>query len=281
MSNLVQRTLSGAVYIAVVICSIVLSAPAALIVFLAIASLAVREYCVLTKAGTVRTIWAVLITCCLFMSHTTMHYSPAELFGAASSVSGTAFIWQILFVIILTLDLVLELFRKDANPIARWGHTLVSTFMIALPLSLIPDILFAGGWSSGKWMLLATFVCLWSNDTGAYCVGSLIGKHKMFPRVSPGKSWEGLIGGFVVSLLAGWIFSLFVHEYAVWQWLLIALIVSLAGTFGDLMESLMKRTIGVKDSGSFMPGHGGVLDRFDSVLLAVPAVWLLLHVFIG
>ena len=273
MSNLVQRTLSGIVYIAVVILSIVFSAPAAMVVFLAVAVLAVREYHHLVGSGTARTIWAVLTTCCLFMSYATV-YSPMQ---QMYSGEWHSVVWRLLFVLLLATNLLLELFRKAQNPIAEWGHTLVSIFMIAFPLSLTTDILYAGGWHNGRWLLLALFVCLWSNDTGAYCVGSLFGKHKMFPRVSPGKSWEGLIGGFAVSLLAGWVFSLCITAYPWWLWLILAFVVSAAGTFGDLMESLFKRTLGVKDSGNFMPGHGGVLDRFDSVLLAVPAVWLLLQ----
>ena len=125
------------------------------------------------------------------------------------------------------------------------------------------------------------------NDSGAYIVGSLMakrksGNHKMFPRVSPAKSWEGLIGGFIFDLISGYIFYLVgwtstigLTAYPLFDSLLFALAVGVFGTLGDLMESLMKRTIGVKDSGKFMPGHGGVLDRFDSLLLAVPVVYFL------
>ncbi len=98
----------------------------------------------------------------------------------------------------------------------------------------------------------------------------------MFERVSPKKSWEGLIGGIVFALVAGYIFSLFVTEYTWCQWLIIAFTISVFGTLGDLMESLLKRTLGVKDSGKFLPGHGGVLDRFDSILLAAPVVYLVI-----
>ena len=101
----------------------------------------------------------------------------------------------------------------------------------------------------------------------------------MIPRVSPGKSWEGLVGGFIFSLIAGYIFSIFVKEYSLLQWLIIAFTISVFGTLGDLVESMIKRSVGVKDSGKFLPGHGGVLDRFDSILLATPVLWLLLQIF--
>jgi phosphatidate cytidylyltransferase len=131
-------------------------------------------------------------------------------------------------------------------------------------------------------LLLAIFILLWVNDSGAYIVGSLTaklprGNHKMFPRVSPAKSWEGLIGGFIFDLVAGYVFFRigWTAGMDLMQSLLFALIVGIFGTLGDLMESLFKRTLGVKDSGKFMPGHGGVLDRFDSLMLATPVVYFL------
>ena len=154
--------------------------------------------------------------------------------------------------------------------------------MIALPFALMSGVVFYH-----KWLMLALFILIWVNDSGAYIVGSLMskrkgGNHKMFPRVSPAKSWEGLIGGFVFDLIAGYVFfrvgwtaSLGLTAYPLLDSLLFALVVGVFGTLGDLMESLMKRTVGVKDSGRFMPGHGGVLDRFDSLLLAVPVVYFL------
>ena len=149
--------------------------------------------------------------------------------------------------------------------------------MVALPFAMIPGVLM-----HSQWMMLAVFILLWLNDSAAYIVGSLMGKrkggnHKMFPRVSPAKSWEGLIGGFVFDLIAGYVFFRigWTADLGLVGSLLFALAAGVFGTLGDLMESLFKRTIGVKDSGKFMPGHGGVLDRFDSLMLAVPMLYLL------
>jgi len=264
MSNLVQRTLSGIVYITVVIAAICLSKVATSCLFAIFAMLAIREYHQLMKSPTGVTVWSIVLLMAVW----------------AISLLDGAFVWpRVAFGLLLICALAAELFRKAENPMRNWGNILISTAMIAWPLALTQNILQMGEWETQRWVLLSVFVCIWANDTGAYCVGSLIGKHKMFPRVSPGKSWEGLAGGFVVSLLAGYIFSLFVTALPVWEWLLIAFTVSLFGTFGDLMESLFKRTLGVKDSGKFMPGHGGVLDRFDSILLCLPAVYLLLLLF--
>lgn len=260
MSNLIQRTLSGAVYVAIVVAAILFSQTAACALFAVFASMAMREYHTLMKSPSGVTAWSIVLLLGL--------YTDMLIDWAAWA--------HVLFGLLLIMALCAELFRKADNPMRNWGNMLISLVMIAMPFSLTTKILHMGEWEVMRYVLLSVFVCIWANDTGAYCIGSLIGKHKMFPRVSPGKSWEGLAGGFAVSLLAGYIFSLFVTEYALWQWLTIAFTVSLFGTFGDLMESLLKRTIGVKDSGKFLPGHGGVLDRFDSVLLCLPAVYLLL-----
>ena len=121
--------------------------------------------------------------------------------------------------------------------------------------------------------MLAIFVFLWCSDTGAYCTGSLIGKHKLFPRISPAKSWEGSVGGAVVALIASQVFYSYAPFITPVEWAIFALVVVVFGTWGDLIESLLKRQIGIKDSGHILPGHGGMLDRFDSSLLAIPAVF--------
>ena len=126
---------------------------------------------------------------------------------------------------------------------------------------------------------LAIFVFLWASDTGAYCVGSLIGKHPLFKRISPNKSWEGSVGGAVLAIGISMIFAHYdTSLYSTLQWAGMALVVVVFGTWGDLVESLMKRQLGIKDSGNILPGHGGMLDRFDSSLIAIPAVALYLTI---
>ena len=186
------------------------------------------------------------------------------------------------YIVILLIPLIGELWNKDGNPIVNWGNLLIGQTMIALPFALMSALALMD-----KWMMLAIFVLIWVNDSFAYCVGVLTakkmpgGNHKMFPRVSPKKSWEGLFGGLAFTIGAAFILNRFGWFDAITKEgyeLLIAgtfgFIVSAAGTLGDLMESLFKRSIGVKDSGKFLPGHGGVLDRFDSILLAAPMTLL-------
>ena len=154
---------------------------------------------------------------------------------------------------------------------------------IALPFSLLNVLAFTatpnGQISFNTLLPLSVFVFLWVNDTGAYCVGSLLGRHKLFPRISPGKSWEGCIGGAVFVLVVAYIISYYIDNgiLSTLQWLGLGLVVVVFGTWGDLVESLFKRTLGIKDSGNILPGHGGMLDRFDSSLLAIPAAVVYLY----
>jgi phosphatidate cytidylyltransferase len=123
---------------------------------------------------------------------------------------------------------------------------------------------------------LAIFIFLWSNDSGAYCIGCLFGKHKMFERISPKKTWEGFAGGAAVALIAGYVMSLYFDILNTWQWMVMAALVVAAGTLGDLIESCIKREAKIKDSGNILPGHGGILDRFDSTMLSVPVIVIFL-----
>jgi phosphatidate cytidylyltransferase len=175
-----------------------------------------------------------------------------------------------------------EVIRPNNQTISNWGHLCGSQLMIALPFSLMTAVLM-----HDKFLLLALFILVWANDSGAYLLGSITarrknGNHKMCPAISPKKSWEGLVGGIILSVAAvcvfhkvGWISSISLTTYPWLNSILLAMVVSIFSTLGDLMESQMKRTLGVKDSGKFMPGHGGVLDRFDSLLLVVPVVYFL------
>lgn len=176
---------------------------------------------------------------------------------------------------------VSELYTKNKNAIHDLSYTMLGQMYVALPLSMINVLAFRtatdGNIHFYYLLPLSVFIFLWTNDTGAYCVGSLFGKHKLFPRISPAKSWEGSIGGGVLVLVAAFLVSLLDQNHGnlsglnTLQWLGLGLVVTIFGTWGDLVESLIKRTLGIKDSGTILPGHGGMLDRFDSSLLAIPA----------
>jgi phosphatidate cytidylyltransferase len=279
MNNFITRTLSAIVYAGVVVASILVQ-PECFgnhmllfgVVFMIVSTLAVREFHSLVGGSDVKIqSYAMIANSLLFCTLYFLFYGDM--------------IWRPLlfaYVAVLLLAMIVHLFREKVNAVESWGNLCAGQLMIALPFALMSGVVLYN-----KWLMFALFILIWVNDSGAYIVGSLMskrkgGNHKMFPRVSPAKSWEGLIGGFVFDLIAGYIFYLVgwtttmgLTAYPLLDSLLFALVVGVFGTLGDLMESLMKRTIGVKDSGKFMPGHGGVLDRFDSLLLAVPVVYFL------
>lgn len=194
-----------------------------------------------------------------------------------SAGQGTAILF-LPFVFTLMVIMIRELYFKKPSPINDWVHTLFPVIFIALPFALTSLLAFdAQGPDSGYSPVipLTLFVFLWCNDVGAYCTGCTIGKHKLFERISPKKTWEGSIGGAVLTMVAAFLLHKFLPDWysfmPVWVWIGMALVVVVFGTWGDLIESLMKREMGIKDSGKILPGHGGMLDRFDSALLAIPA----------
>ncbi len=185
--------------------------------------------------------------------------------------------------------IVIELFRRQEKPFDSLAHTFFAVLYIALPFSLFPYMAFAhhglgsilphGRIVFSPGIIVGFFLLLWANDTGAYILGATFGKHRLLERISPKKSWEGFAGGLFVALVAAWFLAGWLGVVTRSQWLAISLIISISGTLGDLAESMLKRSIGVKDSGNIMPGHGGFLDRFDSTLVSFPLVYLFISLF--
>lgn len=169
------------------------------------------------------------------------------------------------YCIYILVLLLIELWIKAENPIHNWELLALSQLYIAVPMLCMCALRDTN-------LLLALFVLIWVNDTFAFLTGSYLGKHRMFERISPKKSWEGFIGGNIFALGAAIVFAHYMKEYSILQWLIIGEIVIVFGTLGDLVESLMKRTLGIKDSGNTIPGHGGFLDRFDSAIVASVAL---------
>ena len=191
------------------------------------------------------------------------------------------------YLISIIYLLIAELYLKQEDPVSNWAYTMMSQLYIALPFSMLNVLAFRAvgdGICYTYLMPLSVFVFLWINDTGAYLCGSLLGKHKLFPRISPGKSWEGSVGGGILVMAIAVLVWHLTEQYGVndlqlsaVEWAGLGLTVVVFGTWGDLVESLFKRTLGIKDSGHILPGHGGMLDRFDSSLLAIPAAVVYLY----
>lgn len=272
MNNFIKRTLSAIVYAGTVLATILANNSIYFgIVFILLTALAIHEHHKLLRASIKSTAYA--------MSAGVLLFASSYFYFTGESISR----WLLLlYMLVLIFGVIHELFVEQENAIRSWGNLCSSQIMIALPFAMMNGIM-----QESKWLMLSLFILIWINDSGAYIVGSLMskrkgGNHKMFPRVSPAKSWEGLIGGFIFDLAAGYVFyrlgwtvGICLTANPLVDSLIFALTIGIFGTLGDLIESLFKRTIGVKDSGRFLPGHGGVLDRFDSLLLAVPVAYLI------
>ena len=272
MKNFIVRAITGALFVAIMVAGLL--DPTAMIgLFALITGLALWEY-----TGLVNNIENVCIN--RFISTVAGVYLFVAIAGINSGIIQTnaVFVPYLLTVVYLFIS---ELYTRNANAVNDWAYTMLGQMYIALPLACINVLAFRqqpDGTISFYFLLpLSVYIFLWVNDTGAYLSGSLLGRHKLFPRISPGKSWEGSIGGgllvLAVAALLGWWENS--HEglsgLSVIEWMGLGLVVVFFGTWGDLVESLFKRTLGIKDSGSILPGHGGMLDRFDSSLMAIPA----------
>jgi phosphatidate cytidylyltransferase len=173
------------------------------------------------------------------------------------------------------------LYKRSATPFQNIAYTYLGIIYLAIPFSLLILMINFGKGNFGVFTFpVFYFFMIWANDTFAYLVGSAIGKHRLFERISPKKSWEGAIGGLFFTFVLAFILSQFYSFLSVPQWLELAAIIVVFGNFGDLAESMFKRSIDCKDSGKFFPGHGGILDRFDSVLLSAPFVFIYLQIIL-
>ena len=269
MKNFITRTITGVLFVAVLV-GCFLNATAMIVLFALITGLTLWEYSGLVNQWDdiqVNRFISVVAGVYLFLA------MAGYCIGMAS---GSVFIPYLITVLYLIIS---ELFTKAPNPINNWAYTMLGQMYIALPFSTINILAFQTQTSQEvgyNYLLpLSIFIFLWVNDTGAYCAGSLFGKHKLFPRVSPGKSWEGSIGGAILVVVAaaiiGYLTADDANSISIPIWIGLGLVVVVFGTLGDLVESLFKRTLGIKDSGNILPGHGGMLDRFDSSLMAIPA----------
>lgn len=291
MKNLIVRALTGILFVAVLVTCIAYGPLTFTVLFAIITAAALWEFT--TNVNT----YGGAQTNRLINTLAGVYLFAAFAGFCANVVSPSAFIPYLISIIYL---LVSELYLNAQNPLKNWAYAFASQLYIALPMSTLCVLAFCfdRGQTYYNWLLtLSIFLFLWANDTGAYTFGCLLGKYfpaKLFPRISPKKTWIGSIGGGLLVLITGvvlWYFypsvmpvnphGLFGFLDPTWQtlveWLGLGLIVCIFGTWGDLVESLFKRQLGIKDSGNLLPGHGGILDRFDSSLLAIPAAVLYLY----
>lgn len=272
-SNFLQRAITGVIFVAVLVGCILGGPISFTILFALISALTINEFGNIVNR----------------MEHTHMNKPISILAGLflflcfryIGVVPGANEIFIPYLFLILYL-FISELYKKQPNPLNNWAYAMMSQIYIALSFALLNVLAYHSSATESvsqynPILPLSIFIFNWVNDTGAYCTGMLFGKHRLFERISPKKSWEGSIGGAVFSIIAAIVLAHFFTFLSTGVWIGLGLTVVVFGTWGDLTESLMKRTLGIKDSSNILPGHGGMLDRFDSTLMAVPAAVVYLY----
>ena len=266
MNNFTKRILTAIVFVTMLLGCTYWSQLSFSILFFVITILGVWEFYNLSEKGgsNPQKISGTIISALLFASNALVcmgYLNPKFL---------------VINIPIIFLIFIIELYSKALDPFRNIAFTLLGILYVALPFSLLNYIATTTQGYNYQ-LLFGFFFILWSNDSGAYVVGSSIGKHKLFFRVSPGKTWEGSAGGAIASYGVAYLISGWYTSISRIDWMVIATILIVIGTLGDLVKSILKRSINVKDSGNILPGHGGILDRFDSLIMSAPFVFTYLY----
>ena len=268
LKNFIIRTLSGIVMVATLIGATLFSKLTFVLLLLAITLGGEWEfYRLAKKAGTSPQRFVGML------AGTMMIVAAA---AALHEILAITAVLMVAFMILIPMPLIFELYRKSVTPMANVGITYAGVIYVALPMALLtffPMMLGNGEWK--PWSVILYIFIIWANDVFAYLFGITLGKHRLFERISPKKSWEGFFGGLLGAMAMGFVAAK-VLDANVALWIGLALIAAITGVFGDLVESLLKRSVDVKDSGSFIPGHGGWLDRFDALIFSVPFAFIYL-----
>ena len=272
-SNFLQRAITGILFVGVLVGCILYDPWTFSALFVVISALTIREF-----GHLINQVEGVSINKNITMLAGVYLYMAVMAF--CTNLSGSKIFLPYLLLIMYLM--ISELYLKKENPVMNWAYSMLSQLYIALPFAMLNVLSFHTSpmdtsVSYNPILPLSVFVFIWLSDTGAYCVGSLIGRHRLFERISPKKSWEGSIGGGIVAIGSSFIFAHYFPIMNMAEWAGLALIVVIFGTWGDLTESLLKRQLHIKDSGAILPGHGGMLDRFDSALMAIPAAVVYLY----
>lgn len=268
-NNLTQRTISALIGAFVMIGGVYLGPISFYFIFLILTVVTLLEFYKLTGLDgmiplkTFGTISGGLLFTIMFLIESS--YLPPEYYF-------------LIFPVLMCIFLI-KLYRpKDKKPFTSIAFTILGIVYVALPFSFLSMLVYRYGDYNGL-ILIGILLILWASDVGAYFAGTLFGKRKLFERISPKKSWEGSIGGFLLAVSMSLGVGFYFEVLPLWQWIGVAVLIVVGGTYGDLVESLFKRSILIKDSGNLIPGHGGFLDRFDGLLLAVPFIIAFLKIF--
>jgi phosphatidate cytidylyltransferase len=269
LSNLQQRVIASVIGVAIIVASILYSDISFMLLFCAISMFTQLEFYKLlgldgnqplTSYGTLCGVILIVLT---------------------YVIEKGLFAYENYFLIspLLAMIFFIKLYKKnDLKPFTNIGFTFLGLIYVALPFSLLVVMAMRGGMYNFE-IILGSLLLLWATDVGAYFAGTKFGRRKLFERVSPKKSWEGALGGAAFATFIAFLLGLYFQSFEPWKWYCIGAIIVVTGTYGDLVESLFKRSIAIKDSGSTIPGHGGFLDRFDGLLLSAPFIVTFLKIF--
>ncbi|MCX6251363.1 MAG: CDP-archaeol synthase [Bacteroidetes bacterium] len=276
MNNFTARTITGLSLAFTVIICLILSRWALAGAFLVVVVLGLNEFynLVTTEQVKPQKYFGIIAGAIWFSSYAIISITPNSFLNFFHS--GAGFLMLFLPVILLFLVPVFEIFRKQSNPVMNVAYTWFGLLYIPFSIAclIVPVNKISPEFHGIPAFLLGYFILVWFYDTSAYLYGSRFGKHKFFERVSPKKTWEGIIAGIAVAILTAIGLSYLITEISLTDWFILTGIIIIFGTAGDLFESLIKRSLNIKDSGSILPGHGGILDRFDSVFLSAPFVFI-------
>ena len=266
MSNFWQRLVTGVIIVSVIIGSIIFGPISFIILFLIVALLSLYEFYNLVSSDALKPQKGPGLVLGMII-YTAISFSWPE---ALSVEVRFAFIFALTALIFF-----IELYRKKVFPFHSIAYTLTGVIYIIIPFAMLIRISFLSG-NYNYAVPLGIFLLIWTHDTFAYLAGIKFGKHRLFERLSPKKSWEGFAGGLVAAMIVSYILFNQFAMLSLYEWLALALIVVVTGTLGDLVKSMLKRSLNVKDSGTILPGHGGLIDRFDAVLMSVPFIYIYL-----
>lgn len=264
MNNFVVRSLTAIVFAATLMGCILAGTYSFIALFLLISALGANEFYALLKKADYRpqTAYGILLSILVFLA--------VALLAITNNSAGIY-----LVLALASMSFFIELYRKEPQPFANVALTLLAPVYVALPFALLLFVANSGGhagYEYDPYTVLGYFFLVWTSDTCAYLCGKAFGRHPLFQRISPKKTWEGTIGGGLCAVGVAFLISEFFTGLSVVEWVGAAIIIVVAGNLGDLSESMLKRSVEVKDSGNILPGHGGILDRFDAVILSVPLV---------
>ena len=265
---MLTRAITGAIFVAALIAGIYFNEIIALSLFSLIVLLGTDEfYTLVKKSKTIKPIrfWGLLnsLTTIIILGLITLQIIETKL--------------VLIPLIMAFLTFIFELYRKKNHPFINISYTILPIIYIALPFAMLFHLGFYNTSGYSFQVILGFFFLLWTSDTGAYLSGRSFGKHKLFERISPKKTWEGSIGGTLLTIAIAYVLSLYFTNLTLTNWIVVGVLTAVFGGLGDLAESMLKRSLSIKDSGNILPGHGGILDRFDGLLIGVPFVYTYLQ----